>query len=87
MCASRGWIPLTADSDVSNSMAQKILIKRAKLRVFRLTRNHWPWAEKLDAFLKALPAIEDLLRERPGPYIARINRKGQISSIESLDLL
>jgi hypothetical protein len=83
-CALEGWIPLTADSDVHNSPLQKLLIREAKLQVFRLVRNHWPWAEKLAAFVAALPAIERLVRKQPGPFIARINREGKISALEDL---
>ena len=83
-CATEGWIPLTADSDVHSVPAQRFLIKRTQLRVFRLTRNHWPWQTKLEAFVAALPAIEQLLRTRQGPFIARINRAGEISSLDEL---
>lgn len=84
LCASEGWIPITADSDVHAITAQKILIRRAKLQVFRLTRNHWPWQDKLAAFIAALPVIEALIKEQPGPFIARINRAGQLSMLEDL---
>jgi hypothetical protein len=85
LCADRGWVPFTGDSDVSTAPLQKILIRRTKLRVIRLTRNHWPQKEKLEAFLAALPAIKSLLRRRPyGPFIARVNREGRISSVEDL---
>lgn len=83
-CAAEGWIPLTADSDVHNVPAQRFLIKRTRLQVFRLTRNHWPWRDKLAAFVAALPAIEALLKSRPGPFIARINRAGEICSLDDL---
>jgi PIN like domain len=83
LCADKGWIPLTADSDVSTNPAQRLLIARGRLQVFRLTRNHWPWQEKLNAFVAALPSIQRLLVE-PGPYIARINRKGEIARVEYL---
>jgi hypothetical protein len=84
LCAERDWVPLTADSDVHTNPAQRALIKRSRLRVFRLTRNHWPWQEKLEAFVAALPAMDALLRAQPGPFIARINRAGKISSVEDL---
>jgi hypothetical protein len=61
-----------------------MLIRRAGLRVFRLTRNHWPWEDKVAAFVAALPAIEALIRDNPGPFIARINRVGGISKVEDL---
>lgn len=84
LCADNDWVPLTADSDVHTNPAQRALIKRTSLRVFRLTRNHWPWQDKLDAFASALPAMDSLLRTQPGPFIARINRTGEVSSIEDL---
>jgi hypothetical protein len=86
-CAAEGWIPLTADSDVHTLAAQRILIKRTRLQVFRLTRNHWSWQDKLAAFVAALPLVERLIKERPGPFIARINREGKLSRLEDLSEL
>jgi hypothetical protein len=83
-CADEGWIPITADSDVHTEALQKILIRRTRLQVFRLTRNHWPWQDKIAAFVAALPTIEACIKERPGPFIARIDRHGRISRLEVL---
>lgn len=84
LCAKKNWVALTADSDVHNKSNQRILIDALGVRVFRLTRNHWPWRDKLRAFTLAIPAMLRLLRGGTRPFIARINRDGKICSLDTL---
>lgn len=72
---------LTADLEVSRRPNEKRAIYLAKLRVFALTRNTWTWREKADALLTALPRMARILARTPGPFIARINKVGQVSSV------
>jgi PIN domain-containing protein len=85
LCAERGWVVITADSDVHTKVNQRLLVKNGRLRVFRLTRNHWRWQEKVEAFTLAIPAMLRLLRRTPAPFIARIDRKGNITSKDTLE--
>lgn len=84
LCAKNGWAVITADGDVHDKPNQRLMVRNGGLRVFRLTGNHWPWAEKVEAFKLALPAMERLIRKADPPFIARINRTGQIGKVDYL---
>jgi hypothetical protein len=84
LCAENGWIIFTADGDVHNKPNQRILIASRGLRVFRLTRNHWPWPEKLNAFRLAVPQVLKLARNETRPFIARIDKQGRIGTVDFL---
>jgi hypothetical protein len=51
-------------------------VYNAKIGVFTLTRNHWPWEDKAKAFHGALLdiAAATVAARRGTPYIARVNR-------------
>jgi hypothetical protein len=81
LCAKNGWVPLTGDLDLLWTPLWRRAIHRARLGVFCLTRNHWRFEEKLAAFIKAMPAIERVLRTVQPPFLARINKGGDIVGV------
>lgn len=85
LCVRNGWAVITADGDVHEKPNQRLMIRNGGLRVFRLTRNHWPWAEKVQAFKLALPAMGRLILRLDPPFIARINKTGSITKIDDFD--
>lgn len=79
--AAEGWVALTADVEIRRRPNEKRAIYLAKLRVFALTRNTWTWREKANAFLTALPGMAQMLSKTQGPFIAKINKAGEVTSV------
>jgi hypothetical protein len=82
LCVRKGWAVITSDSDIHDKPNQRRMVKNGRLRAFRLTGNHWPWAEKVRAFELALPAMGRLAQRLDPPFIARINKTGEIGKID-----
>ena len=79
--AAEGWVAITGDGRVRWNPRQKLAIRVSGLRCFSLTGNHWTGPEKAQAITSALGRIAAILSSKPGPFVARINKAGEISSV------
>jgi predicted nuclease of predicted toxin-antitoxin system len=77
------WIVVTRDERIRYRVAEKQAIRRAKVRAFVLAAQGDLRAEILAAiFLKALPKIRRMLKQRKPPFIAKISRGGEVAVLE-----
>ena len=82
--ASESWVVLTKDAGIRRKPNERLAIKNSGLRVFTLTRGNWRSEEMSGAFIAAARRIRNLLRRKPGPFIARVTRTGEISLLDDL---
>jgi predicted nuclease of predicted toxin-antitoxin system len=75
----RGWIVLTKDQRLRYRPLEIAALRASEARVFVLTAGDLRGAEIAAAFIAALPAVCAILHSRPGPFVARISRSGQIT--------
>ena len=75
----RGWIVLTKDQRLRYRPLEVAALRGSDARVFVLTAGNLRGSEIAAAFVAALPAICRILHSRPGPFLARISRSGQIT--------
>lgn len=75
----RGWVVLTKDQRLRYRPLEIAALRTSGARVFVLTAGNLRGAEIAAAFLAALPAIRRLLLTKPGPFVARVSRAGQVS--------
>lgn len=82
-----GWVTLTKDIETRYKPNEREAIVRHKAWVFQFGRGNWTGAQMIEAFTLAKRAIERLLNKQPGPFIARISKKGEITRVfTELDL-
>lgn len=81
---AEGWVVLTKDQAIRYSPAELLALRRAGVRQFVLARGNLTAGQMADAFIKARPAIEGLLRRTQGPFIARLTKDGSISQVQHL---
>jgi PIN domain-containing protein len=75
----RGWIVLTKDDRIRYRPAALESYRRNKVRVFIFGSGEMKAQEMADAFIRALPKIFRLIRNKPAPFFARISRTGLVS--------
>ena len=71
-----GWIALTKDSNIRREPNVREAYLRAGARVFTLVGGNMNSAQMCQAFERAIPGIERLLRRKQGPFIANVGRAG-----------
>ena len=76
-----GWITLSKDLETRYKPNEREAIVRYKARVVQFTRGNWTSDQMIAAFTEAKKRIEMLLNRQPGPFIARINKKGEITRV------
>jgi len=76
-----GWVALTKDNDTRYKPNERIAIVRAKARVIQLTRGPWTSDQMIEAVTLAKRRLRMLLHRNPGPFIARVNKKGEITQL------
>ena len=54
---------------------------RYKARVIQFMRGNWTSDQMIEAFRIAKKAMTRLLNKQPGPFIARIGKKGEITRV------
>jgi hypothetical protein len=79
-----GWIVLTKDKEIRYKTDERDALRRAGVRQFVLVGGNLTSDEMAEAFVAARPAMEDLLRERAVPFIARVSREGRITRVVEL---
>jgi len=75
----RGWIVLTKDDRIRYRPAELEAYRRNKVRVFIFGSGEMKAQEMADAFVRALPKISRLVRNKPAPFFARISRIGLVT--------
>lgn len=81
LIGSRDWVLISKDVETRYRPNEREAIVRTKLRVFQLTRGAWTAGEMITALMNARLRMHRLLRRQRAPFIARINKRGDISTI------
>jgi len=76
-----GWVTLSKDIEIRYKPNEREAIVRYKARVIQFTRGNWTSDQMIVAFVEARRRIERLLNKQPGPFIARISKKGEITRV------
>jgi hypothetical protein len=76
-----GWVTLSKDLETRYKPNEREAIVRHKAHIFQFTRGNWTSDMMIDAFSGAKKSVARLLNKRPGPFIARINKKGEITRV------
>jgi predicted nuclease of predicted toxin-antitoxin system len=74
-----GWVVLTKDQRLRYRPLEIAALRASQARVFVLTAGNLRGTEIAAVFLSALPRILKVLHSRPGPFVARVSRSGQIT--------
>ena len=69
---------LTADGRIRYRGLETEALMRAEVRCFVLSGVGTGHAQLAANFLQALPRVEELLRERQEPFIAKVYRGGEV---------
>jgi hypothetical protein len=75
---AKGWAVLTADGRIRYRGLETEALMRAEVRCFVLAGIGAGHPQLAVNFLQALPRIEALLAEHPGPFIAKVYRGGEV---------
>lgn len=76
---SRGWIVFTKDTRIRYRTNERDALLRANVRAFVLRSGNLTGHQMADAFVKALPRIEAILRNQKGPFIAGVSAAGAVT--------
>lgn len=76
-----GWVTLSKDIETRYKPNERMAIVRYKTRVIQFTRGNWTGDQMIAAFILAKKSVERLLNKQPGPFIARISKKGELTRI------
>ena len=74
-----GWVVLTKDQRLRYRPLEIAALRASRARVFVLTAGNLRGIEIAAVFLLALPRMLKVLHSRPGPFVARVSRSGQIT--------
>ncbi len=83
----RGWIVLTKDQAIGRNAIERIAIASANVRFFTLNRQDFTGAEMADIFCKAIDAMQNFIHKHPSPFIAKVNRAGEVEGWRDRDEL
>lgn len=75
---TKGWVVLTADGRIRYRGLETEALMRAGVRCFVLAGIGAGHPQLAINLLQALPGVEALLAEQPGPFIAKVYRAGEI---------
>jgi hypothetical protein len=78
---SKGWIVLTKDTRIRYRTNEREALLRAHTRTFVLRSGNLTGQQMADAFMKALPKIEAVLRDREAPFIAGVSVSGNVTML------
>ena len=71
---ARGWVIVSRDQAIHRNPLERAVLFRAGARAFILTSSNVTGVEAGTIFLRHIEKIEALVREKPPPFIARVNR-------------
>jgi predicted nuclease of predicted toxin-antitoxin system len=75
----RGWVVLTKDQKLRYRPLEIGALRASKARVFVLTAGNLRGAEIAAVFAAAVPHMVRVLNSRPGPFVARVSKLGNIT--------
>jgi predicted nuclease of predicted toxin-antitoxin system len=78
----RNWVVLTKDQRLRYRPLELAALRASRARVFVLVAGNLTGEDVAEAFVAVLPRMARILRERSGPFIARINRVGAVTRID-----
>ena len=76
--ARRGWVALTKDRRIKSRALERKTVIRERVAYFVLRGQNLKGAQMADAFCKALPRIERILRQYEPPIIATVTPSGHV---------
>lgn len=76
--AAKGSLILTKDPSIGHNPLEKAMVKRAGAMVFALTSANMKGQEMAEAFAKARHRMKQFPRKHKGPFIAKVDRNGQV---------
>jgi len=81
LASGKDWILISKDLETRYRPNERAAIVRAKLRVFQLTRGPWTSEEMIKALLAARMRMHRLVKKQAPPFIARINKGGEFTTV------
>lgn len=76
--AGKGNLILTKDIAIGRNPLEKAMVKQAKAKVFALTSASLTGPDMANAFLKARHRMKQFAKKHHGPFIAKVDRNGQV---------
>ncbi|MBL8009032.1 MAG: hypothetical protein JNJ64_00375 [Flavobacteriales bacterium] len=76
--AAKGSLILTKDPSIGHNPLEKAMVKRTGAMVFALTSANMKGADNAEAVVKARHRMKQFARKHKGPFIAKVDRNGQV---------
>ncbi|MBX3294886.1 MAG: hypothetical protein KF762_04180 [Acidobacteria bacterium] len=77
-CAKKNWIIISSDLNIKRNLLERLAILNSNLGAFFFTSAQITSEEQIKLFQKAIPKIARILVTQPRPFIARINKQGEV---------
>ncbi|MBI1766028.1 MAG: hypothetical protein HYR56_31880 [Acidobacteria bacterium] len=77
-CGKRDWVVLTKDREIRRNDLERIALMNSGVASFILISANSSGLDNANALSKSLPKIARFLQTRPKPFIARINKNGEV---------
>lgn len=81
---ARGMPVLTKGTRIRYTPAELEALRRAGVRLFVLISGNLKSEQMAEAFARAMPRMDSLVRKEAGPFVARLNRAGEITRVTAL---
>lgn len=78
----RGWVVLTKDSAIRRNPHEKAMFRKARVRVFALSRKDLSGQEMAELFVKALLGMKKRAATITAPFLFSIARSGVFTRLE-----
>lgn len=79
-----GQVVLTKDKKIRYTPQELAALRRARVRVFVLVGGNLRSEDMARAFIQARARMDALLAEHGTPFVARVNKEGQITRVQIL---
>jgi hypothetical protein len=79
----RGWVIVTRDGRIRRNPLERLAFVEAGARVFNVVNGSATALQVAEAFRKARPAIERILANQRGPFIAGLSLNGKVTFLDS----
>lgn len=79
----RGWAVITQDDRIRYRSAERLAAQAAKVALFIFTGKKMRGVEIGESLARALPRMVRLLDQQKRPFIARVNRRGEVEVLPS----
>lgn len=81
--AQRGWCLLTTDVRIRYNELERQAVRENSVRMFYFSRNNVAGIDMGKSLAKALPRMQQLFETQVPPFIASINRAGDVTLRET----